>query len=86
MLRGRRQPRALSASAISTQSEDVDDAKFVPGLLQLGVGNFCVPLAGESDGIRVSKTVRAHLRHGQCVFAGLVSPIVPVFADVDEIG
>jgi 5-methyltetrahydropteroyltriglutamate--homocysteine methyltransferase len=61
----------------STHSADVDYAELLPSLLQLSVTNYYVALAGERDRRRVLEVIRDHLRPGQRVFVGVVSPIDP---------
>src|SRR5262249_13634330 len=61
----------------STHSGDVDYADLLPSLFQLKVGNFYVALAGEKDRARVLRIIRDHLRPGQRVFVGVISPIDP---------
>ncbi len=59
----------------STHSADVDYAELLPSLLQLNVTNFYVALTGEKDRRRVLAIIKKHLRPGQRIFAGVVSPI-----------
>jgi 5-methyltetrahydropteroyltriglutamate--homocysteine methyltransferase len=61
----------------STHSLDVDYAELLPSLLQLDLTSFYVALAGERDRRRVLRIIREHLRPGQRVFVGVVSPIAP---------
>ena len=61
----------------STHSADVDYAELLPSLFELQVGNFYVALTGEQDRTRVLGMVRRHLKPGQRVFVGVVSPIDP---------
>jgi 5-methyltetrahydropteroyltriglutamate--homocysteine methyltransferase len=69
----------------STHSADVDYADLVPSLLQLNAGNFYVALAGEPDRRRVLELLKAHLRPGQRIFVGVVSPIDPRIETDDEV-
>jgi 5-methyltetrahydropteroyltriglutamate--homocysteine methyltransferase len=59
----------------STHSADVDYGLLLPSLLQLDVHSFYVALAGERDRPRVLELIRKHLRPGQRVFVGVISPI-----------
>ncbi|HMJ18631.1 MAG TPA: hypothetical protein VK478_09570, partial [Gemmatimonadaceae bacterium] len=69
----------------STHSAEVDYAEFLPLLFQLNVGNFCIALAGEKDRVAVLKIIREHMKPGQCVFAGVVSPINPRIDTPEEV-
>ena len=69
----------------STHSADVDYAEFLPLLFQLNVGNFCIALSGEKDRVRVLKIIREHMKPGQQVFAGVVSPINPCIDTPEEV-
>jgi 5-methyltetrahydropteroyltriglutamate--homocysteine methyltransferase len=69
----------------STHSAEVDYAEFLPMLFQLNVGNFCIALSGEKDRVGVLKIIREHLKPGQQVFAGVVSPINPRIDTPDEV-
>src|ERR1700722_10206949 len=59
----------------STHSAEVDYAELLPSLFELQVGNFYIALAGEPDRTRVLKMIREHLKPGQRIFIGVVSPI-----------
>jgi 5-methyltetrahydropteroyltriglutamate--homocysteine methyltransferase len=59
----------------STHSADVDYAELLPSLLQLNLTNYYVALAGEKDRRRVLGILRDHLKPGQRIFVGVVSPI-----------
>ena len=61
----------------STHSADVDYAELLPSLLQLNLTNYYVALAGETDRRRVLEIIREHLKPGQRIFVGVVSPIDP---------
>jgi 5-methyltetrahydropteroyltriglutamate--homocysteine methyltransferase len=61
----------------STHSAGVDYAELLPALFELKAGNFYVALAGEPDRRRALKIIRDHLKPGQRVFVGVVSPIDP---------
>jgi 5-methyltetrahydropteroyltriglutamate--homocysteine methyltransferase len=69
----------------STHSAEVDYAEFLPLLFQLNVGNFCIALSGEKDRVAVLKIIREHLKPGQRVFAGVVSPINPRIDTPEEV-
>jgi 5-methyltetrahydropteroyltriglutamate--homocysteine methyltransferase len=69
----------------STHSADVDYAALIPRLFELNVGYFCMALAGERDRVRVLKIVRQHLKPGQRVFVGVISPIDPRVDTAEEV-
>jgi 5-methyltetrahydropteroyltriglutamate--homocysteine methyltransferase len=69
----------------STHSAEVDYAEFLPLLFELNVGNFCIALSGEKDRVRVLKIIREHMKPGQHVFAGVVSPINPHIDTPEEV-
>jgi 5-methyltetrahydropteroyltriglutamate--homocysteine methyltransferase len=69
----------------STHSADVDYAELLPSLLQLDVANYYVALAGEKDRRRVLQMIREHLRPGQRIFVGVVSPIDPRIETAEEV-
>jgi 5-methyltetrahydropteroyltriglutamate--homocysteine methyltransferase len=69
----------------STHSADVDYAELLPSLLQLNVTNYYVALAGEADRRRVLKVIRDHLKPGQRIFVGVVSPIDPHVETAEEV-
>jgi 5-methyltetrahydropteroyltriglutamate--homocysteine methyltransferase len=69
----------------STHSADIDYAELLPSLFQLHVGNFYVALAGERDRKHVLGIIREHLRPGQRVFVGVVSPIDPRVETAEEV-
>ena len=69
----------------STHSADVDYAALLPSLFQLRVGNFYVALAGETDRERVLRMIRDHVKPGQRVFVGVVSPIDPRVDTPEEV-
>ena len=69
----------------STHSADVDYAALLPSLFQLRVGNFYVAVAGEPDRERVLRMIRDHIRPGQRVFLGVVSPIDPRIDTPEEV-
>jgi 5-methyltetrahydropteroyltriglutamate--homocysteine methyltransferase len=69
----------------STHSAEVDYAEFLPLLFQLNVGFFCIALAGEKDRVGVLKIIREHMKPGQKVFAGVVSPINPRIDTPEEV-
>jgi 5-methyltetrahydropteroyltriglutamate--homocysteine methyltransferase len=69
----------------STHSAEADYAELLPALFELKAGNFYVALAGEPDRRRVLKIIRDHLRPGQRVFVGVVSPIDPRVESPEEV-
>ena len=69
----------------STHSAEVDYAEFLPLLFQLNVGYFCIALTGEKDRVRVLKIIREHMKPGQRVFAGVVSPIDPCIDTAEQV-
>lgn len=69
----------------STHSADVDYAQFLPRLLELNVGYFCIALAGEADRPRVLKIIRKHLKPDQQIFVGVVSTIDPHVDTAEEV-
>jgi 5-methyltetrahydropteroyltriglutamate--homocysteine methyltransferase len=69
----------------STHSAEVDYAEFLPLLFQLNVGNFCIALSGEKDRVAVLRIIREHMKPGQKVFAGVVSPIDPRVDTPEEV-
>lgn len=69
----------------STHSLDVDYASLLPALLQLNVTNFYASLAGEPDRPRILRTLRDHLRPGQRIFVGVISPIDPRVETAQEV-
>jgi 5-methyltetrahydropteroyltriglutamate--homocysteine methyltransferase len=69
----------------STHSAEVDYAEFLPLLFQLNVGNFCIALSREKDRVAVLKIIREHMKPGQRVFAGVVSPIDPRIDTPEEV-
>jgi 5-methyltetrahydropteroyltriglutamate--homocysteine methyltransferase len=69
----------------STHSADVDYAELLPSLLQLNVTNYYIALAGERDRRRVLALIRDHLRLGQRIFVGVVSPIDPRIETPEEV-
>jgi 5-methyltetrahydropteroyltriglutamate--homocysteine methyltransferase len=69
----------------STHSAEVDYAEFLPLLFQLNVGYFCIALAAEKDRVRVLKIIREHMKPGQQVFAGVVSPIDPRIDTAEQV-
>ncbi len=69
----------------STHSADVDYASLLPSLVQLRVGNFYVAVAGEPDRERVLRMIRDHVKPGQRVFVGVVSPIDPRIDTPEEV-
>jgi 5-methyltetrahydropteroyltriglutamate--homocysteine methyltransferase len=69
----------------STHSAEVDYAEFLPLLFQLNVGNFYIALTGEKDRVAVLKIIREHMKPGQRVFAGVVSPINPRIDTPEEV-
>lgn len=69
----------------STHSGDTDYAELLPSLLRLEVASFYVALAGETDRARVLRILRRHLRPGQRVFVGVVSPIDPRVETPEEV-
>jgi len=69
----------------STHSADVDYAELLPSLLQLNLTNFYVALAGEPDRPRVLRLLREHLKPGQRIFVGVISPIDPRVETAEEV-
>jgi 5-methyltetrahydropteroyltriglutamate--homocysteine methyltransferase len=69
----------------STHSADVDYAELLPSLLQLNLTNYYVALAGEKDRKRVLGMLRDHLRPGQRIFVGVISPIDPRIETPEEV-
>jgi 5-methyltetrahydropteroyltriglutamate--homocysteine methyltransferase len=69
----------------STHSADVDYAQFLPRLLELNVGYFCIALAGERDRKRVLKIIRQHVKPHQQIFVGVVSTIDPRIDTPEEV-
>lgn len=69
----------------STHSAEVDYAQLLPGLFQLGVGNFFVSLAGERDRRRVLEIIREHLKPEHRVFVGVIAPIDPRVETPEEV-
>lgn len=69
----------------STHSADVDYADLLPSLFELQVGSFYVALAGEPDRERVLRMIRRHVKPGQRVFVGVVSPIDPRVDTPEEV-
>ena len=69
----------------STHSADVDYSAFLPRLLELNVGSFCVALAGEKDRVRVLKIIRQHLKRDTRIFVGVVSTIDPRIDTAEEV-
>jgi 5-methyltetrahydropteroyltriglutamate--homocysteine methyltransferase len=69
----------------STHSADVDYAELLPSLLQLNVTNFYVALAGEKDRRHVLAIIKKHLRAGQRIFVGVVSPIDSHIDSAEEV-
>jgi 5-methyltetrahydropteroyltriglutamate--homocysteine methyltransferase len=69
----------------STHSADADYAELLPSLLQLNLTNYYVALAGEKDGPRVLRMIREHLKAGQRIFVGVISPIDPRIEAAEEV-
>ncbi|HET6337642.1 MAG TPA: hypothetical protein VFG30_30660 [Polyangiales bacterium] len=69
----------------STHSADVDYAELLPSLLQLNLTNYYVALAAETDRKRVLGVIRDHLRPGQRIFIGVISPIDPRIESPEEV-
>jgi 5-methyltetrahydropteroyltriglutamate--homocysteine methyltransferase len=69
----------------STHSADADYAELLPSLLELQAGSFYVALAGEPDRVRVLKILRSHLKPGQRIFVGVISPIDPRVETPEEV-
>jgi 5-methyltetrahydropteroyltriglutamate--homocysteine methyltransferase len=69
----------------STHSAEADYADLLPSLLQLNLTNFYVAVAGEPDRRRVLGLLREHLRPGQRIFVGVVSPIDPHIDTPEEV-
>ncbi|HWL39713.1 MAG TPA: cobalamin-independent methionine synthase II family protein [Gemmatimonadaceae bacterium] len=69
----------------STHSADVDYSQFLPRLLELNVGCFCIALAGEKDRKGVLRIIRQHLKPDQQIFVGVVSTIDPRIDTPEEV-
>jgi 5-methyltetrahydropteroyltriglutamate--homocysteine methyltransferase len=69
----------------STHSADVDYADLLPSLFELKASRFYVALAGEPDRRRVLRLLREHLKPGQRVFVGVVSPLDPRIETPEEV-
>jgi 5-methyltetrahydropteroyltriglutamate--homocysteine methyltransferase len=69
----------------STHSADVDYADLLPSLLQLNLTNYYIALAREKNRRRVLEIIRAHLKPGQRIFVGVVSPIDPHVETAEEV-
>lgn len=69
----------------STHSAEVDYSELLPRLFELNAGNFYIALAGERDPNRVLRAIRQHMRPGQRVFVGVVSPIDPRVETAEEV-
>lgn len=69
----------------STHSADIDYAQFLPRLLELNVGYFCIALAGERDRPRVLKIIREQLKPEQQIFVGVISTIDPRVDTPEEV-
>lgn len=69
----------------STHSADVDYSQFLPRLLELNVGYFCIALAGEKDRTGVLKIIRRHMKPDQQIFVGVVSTIDPRIDTPEEV-
>jgi 5-methyltetrahydropteroyltriglutamate--homocysteine methyltransferase len=69
----------------STHSADVDYAQFLPRLLELNAGYFCIALAGERDRPRVLKIIRDNMKADQQIFVGVVSTIDPRIDTPEEV-
>jgi 5-methyltetrahydropteroyltriglutamate--homocysteine methyltransferase len=69
----------------STHSADIDYAELLPSLFELKAGNFYVALAGETDRIRVLKTIRKYMKADHRVFVGVVAPIDPRVETPEEV-
>jgi 5-methyltetrahydropteroyltriglutamate--homocysteine methyltransferase len=63
----------------------VDYAELLPSLFELQAGNFYIAMADEPDRPRVLKIIRQHLKPGQRIFIGVVSPIDPRVETPEEI-
>jgi 5-methyltetrahydropteroyltriglutamate--homocysteine methyltransferase len=69
----------------STHSADVDYAELLPSLLQLNLANYYIAMAGEKDRRRALALIGRHLRPGQRIFVGVVSPIDPHVETAEEV-
>ena len=69
----------------STHSAEVDYTYLLPSLLQLNLTNYYVAIAGEKDRVGVLQAIREHLRPGQRIFVGVVSPIDPRVETPEEV-
>ena len=69
----------------STHSFDVDYSQFLPRLLELNVGYFCIALAGEVDRPHVLKIIRDNMKPDQQIFVGVVSTIDPRIDTPEEV-
>lgn len=69
----------------STHSFDVDYSQFLPRLLELNVGYFCIALAGETDRRHVLEIIRDNMKPDQQIFVGVVSTIDPRIDTPEEV-
>jgi 5-methyltetrahydropteroyltriglutamate--homocysteine methyltransferase len=69
----------------STHSFDVDYSQFLPRLLELNAGYFCIALAGERDRPRVLRIIRESMKPHQQIFVGVVSTIDPHVDTPEEV-
>jgi 5-methyltetrahydropteroyltriglutamate--homocysteine methyltransferase len=63
----------------------VDYSQFLPRLLELNVGYFCIALAGENDRPGVLKIIRDNMKPDQQIFVGVVSTIDPHIDTPEEV-
>jgi 5-methyltetrahydropteroyltriglutamate--homocysteine methyltransferase len=69
----------------STHSADADYAELLPSLLQLNLTNYYIALACEAQPRRVLSVIRDHLRPGQRIFVGVISPIDPRIESAEQV-
>jgi 5-methyltetrahydropteroyltriglutamate--homocysteine methyltransferase len=69
----------------ATHSAEIDYADLLPKLFELKAGNFYVALACEQDRRRVLTIIRKHLKPGQRVFVGVISPNDPRIESAEEV-
>jgi 5-methyltetrahydropteroyltriglutamate--homocysteine methyltransferase len=69
----------------STHSADVPYADLLPALFELNVGNFYISMANERDPKHALKIIREHMKPGQRIFIGVISPIDPRIESPEEI-
>jgi 5-methyltetrahydropteroyltriglutamate--homocysteine methyltransferase len=63
----------------------VNYSELLPNLFELKVGSFYIALAGEPDRTHVLKAIREHMKPGQHIFVGVISPIDPRIEKPEEV-